>query len=91
MMTDRVPADQIEEAVGIQRHSTFHYGRAVSAERRVYILHSQECRDHYQDLRDCPYSRALDLGITEADWTMDTPVLLMIWDGRLIDSDKEQG
>ncbi len=39
------PADQIEQIVGIRRHSQAHFGRAVSAERTVYILHSQRCLD----------------------------------------------
>jgi hypothetical protein len=84
----RVPAEDIEQIVGVPRHATLHYGRAVSIERRVYILHSQDCHDHYTDLRRCPYSRALDLGITETEWTMDQPVALEIWDGRLTDSDR---
>jgi hypothetical protein len=82
-MTDKVPEHAIELIVGTTRHPVLHYARAVSAERQVYILHSQECRDYYFDLRDCPYSRALDKGITEAEWPMDQPVLIGIWDGRL--------
>lgn len=82
-MAEQVPADEIELIVGTARHHRLHYGRAVSAERKVYILHSQECRDYYYDLRDCPYSRALDKGITETEWPMDEPVLIGIWDGRL--------
>lgn len=62
-MADLVPADRIEQIVGAQRHPTKHMARAVSAEQTVYILHSQECRDTTPDLRDCPFSIALDRGI----------------------------
>lgn len=31
-MSDLVPADQIEQIVGIRRHRQAHFGRAVSAE-----------------------------------------------------------
>lgn len=61
-MSEIVPADRIEEIVGVKRHPTDHYGRAVSDEQTVYILHSQQCKDT-TDLRDCPFSLVLDLGI----------------------------
>lgn len=76
-MTKIVPADEIETIVGVQRHSTEHWGRAVSSEQTVYILHSQECRDSGIDLRECPYSLALDNGIDPFDWTED--VALRLW------------
>ncbi|WBQ02996.1 hypothetical protein [Kribbella sp. CA-293567] len=62
-MSDIVPDTVIANLVGIERHAIDHYGRAVSAEQTVYILHSQQCKDTTPDLRDCPYSRALDRGI----------------------------
>lgn len=34
-MTERVPSDQIEKIVGVERHPRFHYARAVSAEKKV--------------------------------------------------------
>ena len=85
-MTYLVPSDQIEQIVGVQRHQTRHYARAVSGEQMVYILHSEECRAMYDDLRDCPWSMALDRGIDECDWTdrEDMPVLVRLRDGRLI-------
>lgn len=85
-MSSTVPADQIEQIVGTERHTTRHYARAVSAEQTVYILHSQECRDRYDDLRDCPWSLALDRGIGEHEWAgrEDRPVLVRVRDGRLI-------
>ena len=85
-MTNPVPADEIEQIVGVERHSTRHYARAVSAEQTVYILHSEECRRTYSDLRHCPWSLALDRGIDEYDWSdrEDMPVLVRVRDGRLI-------
>ena len=35
------PADTIEAKVGVKRHPTDHVALAVTAEGRVYILHSQ--------------------------------------------------
>jgi hypothetical protein len=65
-----VPAEQIETIVGVKRQATEHWGRAVSAEETVYILHSQECKDSTPDLRECPFSIALDRGIDSAfPWT----------------------
>ena len=79
-MTDLVPTDEIEQIVGIERHAMRHYARAVSAEQTVYILHSHLCKDTYADLRDCPFSMALDNGIDEYDWSdlEDQPVRVTI-------------
>jgi hypothetical protein len=78
-MTQRVDSDKIEAIVGISRHPARHYARAVSAEQRVYILHSQECLDSGIDLRDCDYSRALDYyGIDPGCWVEDQPVHVAI-------------
>ena len=59
-MSEIVPASKIEGIVGAERHPTEHIGRAVSSEQTVYILHSRECIDSGIDLRDCPFSVALD-------------------------------
>lgn len=86
-MSGLVPAEQIEGIVGVPRHPERHYGRAVSADRRVYILHSQDCLDSGIDLRDCPYSLALDLGIdAEQAWRdrQDVPVVLSLWGDLLV-------
>lgn len=80
-MTDIVPTEDIDRIVGVPRHPTQHWGRAVSAEQTVYILHSQECKDSTPDLRDCPYSLSLDDGVDLAmGWTEDVPLPLMISD-----------
>lgn len=68
-MSAVVPADQIERIVGIQRHITRHYARAVSSEQTVYILHSQRCLEMRDDLRQCLFSLALDKGINESSWS----------------------
>jgi hypothetical protein len=67
-VTALVPTDEIERIVGVQRHATRHYARAVSAEQTVYILHSHRCKDSGRDLRECWFSVALDNGIDEGDW-----------------------
>lgn len=77
-----MPASDIERIVGVQRHPTEHWGRAVSAEQRVYILHSQECLDGPFDLRDCEFSLSLDQGIDPAEWVEDVPVRLAIRSNR---------
>lgn len=88
-MTDLVPTSDIERLVGARRHPTEHLGRAVSAKRRVYVLHSHECRQLHdageRDLRDCPFSIALDYGIVDEDWEgqQDQPVQLSIDTGLL--------
>ena len=83
-MSEIVPADQIERIVGIRRHDTLHWGRAVEAEQTVYILHSKNCKASTPDLRMCSFSIALDRGIdgpkTWPEWrdVIDRPVLLKI-------------
>ncbi|MCZ2837159.1 hypothetical protein [Modestobacter sp. VKM Ac-2985] len=86
-MSDLVPALEIEEIVGVDRHPTEHWGRAVSAEQTVYILHSEACLASGVDLRDCEFSVALDSGIDMRDWSKreDQPVQLGIdADGWLV-------
>lgn len=79
-MSEIVPSSEIEAIVGVPRHRSIHYGRAVSAEQRVYILHSQRCKDSGVDLRDCRFSVALDRGINVRSWSgwEDKPVLLYV-------------
>jgi hypothetical protein len=88
---DDVDPTEIEVIVGVPRHPDWHYGRAVSVEERVYILHSQQCHDHYDNLRDCPYSVALNAGIDESSWVMDAPVLLEIHGGRIYPREEPDG
>ena len=92
-MTDLVPAEQIERIVGARRDLVAHIARAVSAEQTVYILHSQRCLDSGRDLRQCPYSIALDRGITKRVWRgkQDQPVAVAVsvTTGKLIPSTRE--
>lgn len=67
-MSALVPAEDIETIVGQERHKVCHYGRAVTAEQTLYILHSHACKDLGADLRGCEYSIALDRGIDMARW-----------------------
>ena len=85
-MTEKVPADQIERIVGRRRSVTDHYARAVSAEQTVYILHPHECLARFADLRDCPWSLALDRGIDISEWVEDAPLTVRVRDGRLVPS-----
>lgn len=78
----------IEDIVGIKRHPTRHYARAISDRRKVYILHSQTCIINSRDLRYCPFSLALDLGIDDVfdQWrdVQDRPVIVGIQNGYLV-------
>lgn len=67
-MSELVPTEDIERIVGIERHESRHYARAVSAEQEVYILHSHRCKDSGVDLRRCLFSQALDNGIDLEEW-----------------------
>lgn len=67
-MTEHVDPEKIENIVGAERHPTRHLGRAVTTEQVVYILHSALCKAKRDDLRECSYSRALDLGIALRRW-----------------------
>jgi hypothetical protein len=78
-MTDLVPTEDIERIVGVERHQTAHYGRAVSAEQTVYILHSHDCKNSGTDLRECRYSTALDRGILMAQWAEHQDVPVKLW------------
>ena len=62
-MSEIVDPEEIERVVGVRRHATLHFGRAVSGEQRVFVLHSEECVASTADLRKCEYSVALDRGI----------------------------
>lgn len=85
-MTYPVPADKIETLVGAKRHQHRHIARAISLEQTVHILHSAECRTRYPDLRDCPYSIALDQGIDLTRWQgyLDRPIVVTRRDGELV-------
>lgn len=85
-MTVRVDPTKIEQIVGAKRHATHHMARAVSVEQCVYILHSQKCYDSGIDLRDCPYSHALDAGIDLDRWEhfQDQAMFVAIEDWRLV-------
>ena len=70
--------ETILAVVGVERHASLHIGRAVSADQRVYILHSEKCLATEHDLRNCKFSIALDAGIRMELWAhrQDVPVLL---------------
>lgn len=82
-MTRLENPDRVEAIVGTLRDPEQHIARAVSAEQRVYILHSHQCVNSARDLRLCPYSLALDAGIDLDLWTEDEAVFVTIDHGRL--------
>jgi hypothetical protein len=76
----------IETIVGIDRHQTKHYARAISAEQVVYVLHSHACWDAPIPLQDCEFSLALEHPIDELEWAayLDRPVPVLVDEaGRL--------
>ena len=88
-VSDLVPPEDIERIVGVKRDAFRHFARAVSAEQVVYILHSRECRDSTPDLRDCPFSLALDRGIDVDRWPKDVAVQAATVNGRLLPAAEE--
>lgn len=89
-MSALAPTDRIEQIVGVTRHAVEHFARAVSAEQTVYVLHSQACLDSGIDLRDCPFSVALDRGIEHhipwSGWrrVQNQPVKVEVFRGYLV-------
>lgn len=89
-MSDLVDSDSIESIVGASRHVTDHLARADSTADTVYILHSRQCKDSGIDLRECPFSLALDKGIYDyipwSGWrrVQDQPVRAEIFRGYLV-------
>jgi hypothetical protein len=85
-VTNLVSPDDIERIVGVARNYRAHYGRAVSTEQTVYILHSKRCVASGIDLRDCRFSVALDRGIFPDSWAdyLDVPVALGVLNNRLV-------
>lgn len=94
-MTNLVDPEDVARIVGVGRHLTAHFGRAVSAEQVIYILHSHECLASGRDLRECPYSLALDVGAPVDVWEgfEDRPVELAITNhcGQLIPKELDNG
>lgn len=96
-MSDLASPDEIEGIVGHRRHDEHHYARAVSSEQMVYVLHSRRCVGSTPDLRDCPYSVALDRGIDHhVPWSRwrhveDQAVRVEIVDGWLVPAGDRHG
>lgn len=68
-MSQLQSASDVLAVVGVERQATVHYGKLLDGE--VWILHSQECLDaaaNGGDLRDCDFSKALDVGIDPRQW-----------------------
>ena len=87
-MTRTVPADQIEAIVGAKRDPHRHIVRAIlgkNLDGGVFILHSADCLATGRPLTECPYSLALDRGMSLQRWVgfFNQPVYV-----RLIQSDE---
>lgn len=85
-MSDLVNPDEIEAIVGHAREEYAHWGRMSTVDKRFYILHSRRCKDSGIDLRQCPYSVALDQCFDPLDWEglEDRPMPLELWHGNLM-------
>lgn len=84
-MTDLVDPADIERIVGHGRARSEHYARYVQDEGRLYILHSQQCIEKTPDLRNCPFSIALDEGEVVHPFPSLVPVAIRFApDGRTI-------
>lgn len=82
-VADRVPAVDIEQIVGAPRHEWVHFGRADSLQGRFFLLHSRRCVATNSDLRECPFSQALDRGIYPGPADLDRTVPVGIRYGNL--------
>lgn len=82
-MTELVDPEEIEEIVGKRRDYIGHWAKARSEDKKVYLLHPTPCLKNESDLRNCPYSRALDNGIDIREWTEDVAFLVEVGDGHL--------
>lgn len=83
-MSDLIEGD-VERIVGAPRDAARHLGRAVSADQRLYIMHSQECLDSTPDLRDCEFSHAMGVGINPSVFPEDVLVDLSIGYDELLE------
>ncbi|MCJ1709266.1 hypothetical protein [Microbacterium sp. VKM Ac-2923] len=81
-MSEVQDSDVVEAVVGTERREDEHVGRAVTAEERMYVLHSRRCIESGIDVRACAFSASLDRGIDLNVWRdhMDAPVVLGIGD-----------
>ena len=79
-LTDQMTPADAHRMVGTFRRQASHMGRLDTTTGEVYILHSWTCLDLHPDLRACPFSRSLDLGIDTGAWKgrADRPVFLRI-------------
>ena len=84
-MSDLVDPRKIEGIVGRKRHPVLHFGFCERSRGIFYILHSIACVERVPDLRDCPFSVALDVyGIDPDDWPPTSVALDIDPDGSLI-------
>lgn len=85
-MSKKVDPSAIEKIVGAPRNRKAHFGKLMSDEDRMYIMHSHECVRDNEDLRQCKFSLAMDRNMPEAIWNKyaDKTVLLGVMEGALV-------
>lgn len=66
-MTRPVDPSTVEAIIGLPRRLHQHLARVVDrdGDDGVFIMHSKMCVALTPDLRTCPYSLALDLGVAD--------------------------
>ena len=98
-MTDLVPADSIEQIVGVRRDPFLHIARAIPADLApssqdpskgtIYLMHPTNCpmRLLNRPLTECRFSHALDVPFPEEHLPYDEPVVVLVGHrGQLIPS-----
>ena len=76
MTIELVDPNKIESIVGVERLDAWHIARWVTADDKIYILHSRQCKDSDIDLRECEYATAAPS--QDFDLFPDTPVVVVI-------------
>ena len=84
-MVNIIPPDEIEELVGSARLFDKHVGRVITAERRFVLMHSEQCLQEYDDLRDCPYSQSMQSNFYSGRWESHRD------EAMLVELDRETG
>jgi len=85
-MSNLVNSKEIEEIIGAPRNRKAHFGKLITAEDKIYIMHSYECVFKNEDLRQCEFSKAMDHSTPEKLWNKfeDKTVLLGVMSGSLV-------
>lgn len=79
-MVRPIPAEIVEQKVGVTRHPFLHYAIAIADDEEMMVLHSQECVDNKTTMA-CPFTLALHNGLCDGAWAghMDVPVVACLF------------